>query len=82
MRERSNYETGARRPVEKTKPDDNEDFSQDAAANKRPKSGVENSGPTPEKPKDPHPRDVGEDPSPDPKKGNKKPGRRQSEKTW
>jgi hypothetical protein len=72
MPDPTSYETGARRPVEKTRRDDNEDFSQDAAGNKPPKSGVGNSDAKPQKSDDPHPRDVKEDPSPDPKKGNDK----------
>ncbi|MGB3643452.1 MAG: hypothetical protein WBA15_03150 [Mesorhizobium sp.] len=43
MPDYTEYETGARHPVEKKQPDDNENFSQDAAANKRPPSGLGNS---------------------------------------
>jgi len=67
------YETGARRPVEKKRPDANEEFSQDAAGNKRPPSDAGNSEAATSKSATPHPRDVREDPSPHPKKGNKKP---------
>lgn len=74
MPKTTKYETGARHPVAKKRPDANEEFSQDAATNKPPKSGVGNSDAPPVRnPNDPHPRDVREDPSPDPKKANKKP---------
>jgi hypothetical protein len=43
MPDHTEYETGARHRVEKKEPDDNENFSQDAAANKRPPSGLGNS---------------------------------------
>lgn len=43
MPDPTEYETGARHRVEKTQPDDNENFSQDAATNKRPPSGMGNS---------------------------------------
>jgi hypothetical protein len=46
MPDHTEYETGARHPVEKTRPDDNEKFSQDAAANKVPPSRIGNSEPT------------------------------------
>ena len=36
MPDHTQYETGARRPVEKTQPDENDNVSQDAATNKRP----------------------------------------------
>lgn len=45
MPDHTEYETGARHPVEKTQPDDTEKFSQDAAANKLPPSRVGNSEP-------------------------------------
>jgi hypothetical protein len=43
MPNHTEYETCARHPVEKRQPDDNENFSQDAAANKMPPSGLGNS---------------------------------------
>lgn len=45
MPDRTEYETGARRPIEKTQPDENEKFSQNAAANKAPSSRPGNSEP-------------------------------------
>jgi len=66
------YETGARHPVEKKHPDANEEFSQDAAANKRPPPEAGDSETPRPKPAGPHPRDVREDPSPNPNKGSSK----------
>lgn len=34
------YESGARKPVTKDRPDPNDDFSQEAAANKKPAGGM------------------------------------------
>ena len=46
MIRRADYETGARQPVPKKRPDDNEQFSQEAANNTPPPFGVGNSMPS------------------------------------
>ena len=89
MPQKPAYEAGARQPMQKKHPDPNDAFSQDAAGNKPPKSGmgitekVDEKGERGQRPgkkegstePQPAPRDTGESPTPNPndKQPNKKP---------
>lgn len=64
------YEHGARKLEPRTGPDPNDDFSQDAAGNKKPPHGIGLTEPAPPDPNKPKrtdaPRDTKEAPAPNP----------------